>query len=215
MIIVRMFFSYANAIVLSIFSASIATTMALCSYFKVPFYKQSDLGNSIAHIKQNILPTYAGTVLIVFAATKNMSNRGFSLFNVGLYAVLIEFSYYWYHRTIHHKWFYKRIHHLHHTRKEITPLDSFHISLLDLLAYLLCLHLPVYLVKLTLCEYMTTIYFYITMAFVSHSEIAYNHHLLHHTYYKCNFCLVFPIFDVLFDTYKDTESPKSSDSVDK
>ena len=108
MIIVRMFSFLANAIVVSIFSASIATTMALCSYFKVPFYNPDDLGNSLAHIQNNILPTYAGTCLIVFYATKNMSKRGFSLFNLGLYTVLIELTYYLYHRTIHHKWFYKK-----------------------------------------------------------------------------------------------------------
>jgi len=215
-------FFCANAIVVSIFSASIATTMALCSYFKAPFYNPADLGNSLEHMKQNLLPTYVGAVSIVYDAITHRirTTAGFSLspFNIGFYVIAIELCYYAYHRTIHHKWFYKRIHHLHHTRKEITPLDSFHISLFDLFAYILCLHLPLYLVKLSLLEYMSTLYFYITMAFVSHSDIAYTHHLLHHTHYKCNFCLVFPIFDVLFETYKDAESPtittsKSSDSV--
>jgi len=39
------------------------------------------------------------------------------------------------------------------------------------------------------------------MGFVSHSTIAYYHHILHHKYYKYNYCLVFPIFDIIFDTY--------------
>jgi hypothetical protein len=67
-------FLYANTIVLSIFSASIVTTFGLCSYYNAPFYNPEDLGNNLNHIKQNLLPTYAGTVLIVLDATLTQNN---------------------------------------------------------------------------------------------------------------------------------------------
>ena len=64
-------------------------------------------------------------------------------------------------------------------------------------------------------EYMSILYFYITMGFVSHSSIAYKHHTLHHIYYKYNFCLVFPVFDMIFDTYRDSDQEKDLEPLDQ
>ena len=74
--------------------------------------------------------------------------------------------------------------------------------MIDIGIYIFCLHLPLVFVKMSLLEYCLGLYFYITMGFFSHSTFIYDHHTIHHKLFKCNFCLVFPLFDVVFDTHQ-------------
>lgn len=204
------FFLFANTVILSILPSCICVTYAICKAFKVPFYNENDFEPNIEKIKDNIVPVYFGALYMVLTTLQTIDKTQHSLFhtlfNIVLYSIFVEGFYYAYHRIMHEKPFYKSIHHLHHTKRIVYPLDAFYFSAFDLSCYMACLHLPSYFIHASYFEYLIILYFYITMGFVSHSEIAYKHHILHHKYYKYNFCLVYPIFDMIFDTYKDSSS---------
>lgn len=213
---------FANTVIVTVLSTSISTTYGLCKYFNVPFYNEEELDVNLDKIRENVLPIYFGALYMVlttinYGLDDSPTSHSFfrTLFNIVLYSVFVEGVYYGYHRMIHHPSVYKSVHSLHHTKKTVYPLDATFFTPFDLSCYMACLHLPNYFIQLSTFEYMVILYFYITMGFVSHSDIAYKHHLLHHIYYKYNFCLVFPVFDMIFDTYRDSDQLKGLETLDQ
>ena len=124
--------------------------------------------------------------------------------NVIFYSLVVEFFYYLYHRIIHTSPFYKMIHSIHHENIHLYPIDSLYFDMIDICSYILCLHLPILFIPLSFSEFFTGICFYVTMGYLSHSHIIYDHHRIHHKLFKWNYCLVFPIFDLLGGTYRET-----------
>jgi sterol desaturase/sphingolipid hydroxylase (fatty acid hydroxylase superfamily) len=57
-------------------------------------------------------------------------------------------------------------------------------------------------------DYGIIYYVYATGAFLIHSDILNNDHIIHHKYYKYNYGLLLPFFDMLFGTYMNYESKK-------
>lgn len=217
----------ANSIFLSVFTASLFTSYTVCTLFNLPFYnkEKNEIEDNIEKIKQNCIPVYFACTYMILLTLQTLDTRPHSWiktgFHISFYSTLIEGLYYCYHREIHSRFFYRYIHSEHYTKVTGYPLDALYINTFDLCSYLMCLHLPTYVLNLSMFEYVVVLYFYVTMGFFSHSPLAYQHHILHHKYhkyhkyYKYNFCLVFPIFDFLMETFNEclVSDTKKTDSV--
>jgi len=128
----------------------------------------------------------------------------YSVFLVTEYAVFIELFYYMYHYTLHYNnWCYQRIHKKHHENIDVYPFDSFYIGYFDLLGTNICLLMPLYLVPVNYYEFGFVMYFYTLSGILVHSDFFTKHHKIHHQYLLCNYGLVFPIFDNIFDTTRE------------
>lgn len=117
------------------------------------------------------------------------------------YCFLIELFYYIYHRFIH-KYYYGYIHKKHHTNVIVYPIDTFFLTNLDDLASIVAIGYPITFIKITALEQTFILYLYITSSYLSHSELYWRHHSIHHKLLKYNYCILFPIFDIIFGTYK-------------
>ena len=194
-----------NTIVTSVFTGAIATAYFICKIYNLPFYNSKTIIEDLDKLKQNVIPIYFGANYMVLLTNLHLDNRCHSfigsVLNIGMYVLFIEFLYYTYHRIIHHPALYNMVHSFHHTKVLVYPIDALHFSVFDLSCYMACLHFPTYIMRLTMFEYIFVLFFYITMGFFAHSKLAFQHHILHHQFFKCNYCLVFPIFDMAFNTF--------------
>jgi len=124
-----------------------------------------------------------------------------SVYSISLYFVLIEALYYIYHRVIH-KYYYVSVHKKHHTNIIVYPFDSFYLTDLDDLASIISIGMPIIFINVSLYEQILIFYIYITSSYLSHSELYWSHHSIHHKLLNCNYCILFPIFDIIFGTYR-------------
>lgn len=124
-----------------------------------------------------------------------------SFYTLCMYFLCIEAIYYVYHRLIH-KYFYLYVHKKHHTNITVYPFDTFFLTELDDLASIVSIRLPVLFIKISMIEQFIILYLYITSSYLSHSNLFWSHHYIHHKLFKYNFCILFPIFDIIFGTYK-------------
>lgn len=124
-----------------------------------------------------------------------------SLYSMGLYCLLIELNYYIYHRIIH-KYYYVDVHKKHHTNVIVYPFDTFFLTDLDDLASIVSIGMPIIFINISVFEQIIILYMYITTSYLSHSELYWSHHSIHHKLLNCNYCILFPIFDIIFGTYQ-------------
>jgi sterol desaturase/sphingolipid hydroxylase (fatty acid hydroxylase superfamily) len=124
-----------------------------------------------------------------------------SLSSMCVYCILIEANYYVYHRMIH-KYYYVSVHKKHHANIIVYPFDTYYLTSLDDLASIVSIGMPVIFINLSLCEAMLILYLYITTSYLSHSELYWSHHCIHHKLLNYNYCILFPIFDIIFGTYR-------------
>ena len=124
-----------------------------------------------------------------------------SSFSMVIYCLLIEAIYYAYHRVIH-KYYYVNIHKKHHSNIIVYPIDTFCLTEIDEIATIISIALPTIFIKISVIEQALILYIYITSFYLSHSNIYWNHHAIHHKLIKYNYCLLIPVFDVIFGTYK-------------
>ena len=157
-------------------------------------------------IGKTILPVFTTTTLInvYFIERFDTNPHSFlqTVLNCAAYSIIAEMSYYVYHRAIHHKYLYKQIHSKHHENIVVYPLDSLYFTSIDVICYISCLHSPLLFIKMDWFEYFIAVYFYLTMGFLYHSNMCYTNHVIHHKLFKCNYCLVFPFFDIAFQTLR-------------
>jgi sterol desaturase/sphingolipid hydroxylase (fatty acid hydroxylase superfamily) len=124
-----------------------------------------------------------------------------SLYSICLYFVLIEAMYYIYHRVIH-KYYYANVHKKHHTNVIVYPFDTFFLTDLDDLASIISIGTPIIFINISVYEQIIILFIYITSSYLSHSELYWSHHSIHHRLLNYNYCILFPIFDVIFGTYR-------------
>jgi len=124
-----------------------------------------------------------------------------SLYSMCLYCLLIEANYYIYHRFIH-KYYYTRVHKKHHENIIVYPFDTFFLTDLDDLASIVSIGMPIVFINISLYEQIIILYIYITTSYLSHSELYWSHHSIHHKLFNYNYCILFPIFDIIFGTYR-------------
>ena len=119
------------------------------------------------------------------------------------FVIVLEFIAYWYHRLSHSiTYIYKNSHCHHHTNLNTYPIDFLQVDYIDNTIHTLYMSLPLYFVPMYHIDYTILYYIYTTGGFLVHSDIISQDHVIHHKMFKYNFCLLFPIFDILFGTYK-------------
>ena len=197
----------ASSHILQIFVASSFTAFVICKTLGQPFFNPKFY--EIANIKQallsySIIYTQAVSVAAISYPYLDQGKHSFlrSASNLAEYSIWIELFYYIYHRTQHNFWLYKWIHAKHHENVTVYPVDTVHLGIIDSMGLILSLVAPMWFVQVDFCEYSTIVYFYLTGAFLSHSDILWKHHHIHHKEFKVNYCFLFPIFDIVCGTYK-------------
>jgi len=124
-----------------------------------------------------------------------------SLYSMCVYCLLIEAIYYVYHRIIH-KYYYKKVHKKHHTNTIVYPFDTFFLTEFDDLASIISIGMPIVFINISIYEQIIILYMYITSSYLSHSDLYWSHHSIHHRLLNYNYCILFPIFDIMFGTYR-------------
>lgn len=214
MLLYDLFFS--SIFVISNFVFSSSTAYFLCKFQNIPFlnpnYNIEKKKYTLKNIFLNIL-IYCGTSIplkiFFFSFLENKTHDFYTtIILITEYILLLEFIYYNYHRFLHSKKIIYNLnllfdHYKHHENRIVYPNDTFYISYSDSLGFIISLLLPLLLLKMNYYEFYICLYFYITCSYLSHSNYFYRHHYIHHKYYIYNFCLIFPIFDILFNTYND------------
>lgn len=132
------------------------------------------------------------------------------LFQTVKFVFLLEFIAYVYHRLSHTiPYLYKNKHSLHHKNINIYPIDFLEFDTTDNIAQTLYINLPLYFVPMHLNDYALIYYIYSTCAFLIHSDILNRDHIIHHKFFKYNYSLLIPIFDMLFGTYRSSDSERN------
>jgi|LauGreSBDMM110SN_4_FD.fasta_scaffold01363_4 sterol desaturase/sphingolipid hydroxylase (fatty acid hydroxylase superfamily) len=196
----------------TVFSLSTLTAYVTCVVFKQPFInpiyttdliytRAKEAGNTVVVVLSQAVITAA------FFIHKIESENNHTWFQTGmnmcLYGLCIEFIYYIYHRSAHSNTFlYQKIHKQHHVNHDVYPFDTFYLTTFDSLGLIVSLGLPLTYLPVTYFELNTVLYIYLTSSYLSHSKLFYDHHHIHHSLLKCNYCILVPIFDILFQTYR-------------
>lgn len=119
------------------------------------------------------------------------------------FILVLEFIGYWIHRLSHSiQYIYKNSHSHHHVNLNIYPVDFLQVDYVDNAIHSLYMSLPLCFVSMGKMDYNMIYYIYTTCGFLIHSDIITRHHIIHHKMFKYNFCVLVPVFDVLFGTYK-------------
>uniref|UniRef100_A0A6C0DPY3 Fatty acid hydroxylase domain-containing protein n=1 Tax=viral metagenome TaxID=1070528 RepID=A0A6C0DPY3_9ZZZZ len=182
------------------------TTIAICHYLNKEFYHPTMTITDVDTLKMRALPSLAFSGTLTYLYHKKSDNVSHSWFYSSLimasYVILVELCYYVYHRTVHTKPFLKVIHENYHSKINTYPIDFLNLSFIDSFFYVACLHIPTYILPMNLNEFFIGIYFFTTLGFIMHSDIITNAYTIHHRNLNCNYCLLFPIFDKWFATYR-------------
>ena len=197
-------------VIVTTFSISTLTAFFICYANNYPFINPTfNNEKRITRIKENI----KNVPLLIFQSTGLMyvvsgniipygQHSWFeSFYSICLYCILVEALYYVYHRTIH-KYCYANVHKKHHKNVLVYPFDTFFLTDLDDLASIVSLGMPIIFINISVCEQIIILYLYITTSYLSHSELYWTHHSIHHKLLNYNYCILFPIFDIIFGTYK-------------
>jgi sterol desaturase/sphingolipid hydroxylase (fatty acid hydroxylase superfamily) len=204
-------------IVSGAFSVSTLTAYTICYLNNQPFFRPTltdkERGLQINEYLKNvpILIVQSGGLLYFISGNiipYNQHTWVQSMYTICLYCVYVEAFFYLYHRVVH-KYGYSIIHKKHHKNIIVYPFDTFYLTEIDDFASIVCIGLPIVFIPISLLEQFIILYVYITSSYLSHSEMCWSYHSIHHRYQKYNYCILFPIFDILFGTYK-TKSNRES-----
>lgn len=211
-------FLYSLVNVITIFSVSTATAYFICFVTKKPFINpeyssdmvKNRLKNMIINISGVLLPS--GFILSIIhdkILDSRLHNHLETFGTLVLFVLITEGTYYSYHRFVHRFSYYISIHKKHHTVTRIYPFDTFHVAYLDELSLMFSLATPYLFLELTFFEIYMSLWVYITCAYLVHSKDFSKIHYYHHMYFNCNYCVLFPIYDMAFGTYR-ASKPKET-----
>jgi sterol desaturase/sphingolipid hydroxylase (fatty acid hydroxylase superfamily) len=200
-----------SIIIVSVFSLSAITSYIICKILNKPFinpeYKSEQIINQLIDMLYSLpILLFESILFNTYIYHKllpnNYHNLTESIFTCILYSVFTEFNYYIYHYIAHSKYIYPYIHKKHHKKINVYPFDTFYFTIFDEVLLSLCLAIPLLFIKVTFAEQIILLYIYITSSFISHSNYLYDTHYLHHNLLNCNYCILFPYFDILFGTFR-------------
>ena len=201
---------YAFSIIFGTFTASTLTAYCICAYNNYPFVnpnmKHVTRVERMIDLVKNIPLLVCYSTGLLYSMSDNILPYGHhtwieSYISIVSYFIFIEANYYIYHRFIH-KYYYVAIHKKHHENVIVYPFDTFYLTNLDDFASIISLAFPLAFIKISIVEQVFITYIYVTSSYLSHSELFWKHHSIHHKLLNYNFCILFPIFDILFGTYK-------------
>jgi sterol desaturase/sphingolipid hydroxylase (fatty acid hydroxylase superfamily) len=198
--------------IVGIFSASSISAFLICKYKKVPFINiDTNFNKFVDKIEKIAITTssFLGISIIVHslfiepALDKKWHTITGTIINMGMYSIISEMSFYFYHRIAHTKPFYKQIHSSHHLNIDVYPIDTFYIDKVDSIFSIGSLATPIILLNLNRFELSVMLYIYITSSYLTHSTAFFKHHAIHHKSFCWNYCLLNPMFDIIFSTYRE------------
>jgi len=197
-------------VIISTFSISTLSAFLICYVNNYPFmnptFSNEERITRINEYLRNVPLLIFQSTGLMYIVSDNIIPYGRnslveSLYSISLYCFLIEANYYLYHRIIH-KYFYTNVHKKHHTNIIVYPFDTFFLTELDDLASIISIGSPIIFINITVYEQILILYIYITSSYLSHSELYWSHHSIHHKLLNYNYCILFPIFDIIFGTYR-------------
>ena len=197
-------------VIVATFSISTMTSFFICYINRYPFinptFSDEEKKTRINEYVKNVPVLIFQSTGLMYIVSDNIIPYGQhtwveSIYSMCLYCLLIEAIYYIYHRIIH-KYYYAKVHKKHHTNIIVYPFDTFFLTDVDDLASIISIGMPIIFINISVCEQIMILYVYITSSYLSHSELYWSHHSIHHKYLNCNYCILFPIFDIIFGTYR-------------
>ena len=197
-------------VIVTTFSISTLTSFLICYVNNYPFINPTFSNEKriirINEYIRNVPVLIFQSTGLMYIVSDNIIPYGThtwteSLYSIFLYCLLIEGFYYTYHRIIH-KYYYTTVHKKHHKNVIVYPFDTFFLTDLDDLASIVSLGMPIIFINISVCEQIIILYMYITSSYLSHSELYWSHHNIHHKLLNYNYCILFPIFDIIFGTYR-------------
>ena len=197
-------------VIITTFSISTITAFAICYINNYPFinptFSNEERISKINEYIKNVPLLIFQSTGFMYIVSDNIIPYGKhtmieSLYSICLYCVLIEAFYYIYHRIIH-KYYYTNVHKKHHKNIIVYPFDTFFLTEWDDLASIISIGAPIIFINISVYEQIIILYIYITTSYLSHSELYWTHHSIHHKLLHYNYCILFPIFDIIFGTYR-------------
>jgi len=202
-------------VIVSTFSISTITSILICYLnghpFMNPTFTNEERMTRINEYIKNVPVLILQSTGLMYIVSDNIIPYGQhtwleSLYSMSLYCLLIEANYYIYHRIIH-KYYYSAVHKKHHTNVIVYPFDTFFLTDLDDLASIISIGTPIIFINISVYEQIIILCLYITTSYLSHSELYWSHHSIHHKLLNYNYCILFPIFDIIFGTYRTNKNP--------
>lgn len=195
-----------------VFSFSTLSAYIICNIYNQPFinpkYSLDLINTRLTDARNTILvvltKSFITTSLVINKIESVQNHTWFQTgINICTYSMFIELFYYVYHRGVHsHPFVYKLIHKKHHINHDVYPFDTFYLTTFDSMGLIISLGLPLTFLPVSYFELNTVLYIYLTSSYLSHSRLFYDHHYIHHTLIEYNYCILLPIFDILFKTYR-------------
>lgn len=191
---------YSICIITASFSMSALTILLIC------YVNNKPVMNPTNHKGANMSTMMLQSICMMYIVSDNIIPRGQhdmidSIVLISKMCLFIEANYYVYHRVIH-KYYYVEVHKKHHENITVYPFDAFYLTEIDDFSLIFSLLFPTNFIKVSMIEQSVILYIYMTTSFISHSDLYWKHHYIHHKLPCYNYCLLFPIFDILFGTYK-------------
>jgi sterol desaturase/sphingolipid hydroxylase (fatty acid hydroxylase superfamily) len=189
------------------------TALFICKLFNKPFmnpklYDKHDVMdklNRVLNVGKSVILNYN---IVYFTLSQYNLRDGTDDFHsriwkIATFVFILEFIAYWYHRLSHEiTYIFKNSHKHHHINIDVYPIDFLEFDYIDNVAQTLYTNLPLYFIPMNVNDYTLIYFVYATSAFLSHSDILTNDHIIHHRRFKYNYSLLIPIFDNLFGTYR-------------
>lgn len=210
---------YALFNIVFIFALSTSTAYSICRILNKPFinpeYSKELINSRAKEMAQNvsILLLQSSVVLSFFYKDfldTTEHNRLETIGTLLLYVLIAEGGYYTYHTSIHRSSYYKIVHKKHHTNSIVYPFDTYYFTLADDIFLTSSLALPLFFLEITYFEHFISLWVYTTCSYLVHSKEYSRIHYDHRVHNNCNYCILFPIYDVAFGTYRSKSSvPKS------
>lgn len=207
---------YPSIFIFKILVLSTLSAFFICKLCNQPFINPkiynnrsyiADKINTIVDVGKGVIINYnivyfALCQYYLYSESDTNANSTTRVYNIAQFLFIMEFIAYWYHRFSHeHRAIYKNSHKDHHINIQVYPIDFLEFDYIDNIAQTLYINAPLYFVPMHIHDYAIIYYIYATAAFLIHSPLITNHHIIHHQHFKCNYSLLIPIFDILFGTY--------------
>lgn len=207
--------------IIILLSSSAASSFIICklfnrSFFNTELYTKSYLYEKIkmsliVSIQTIIFYNIIYTILSKYSLDYTHTNTPIQMVqrmhqNI-MYVLLLELFNYIYHRLSHKiQLLYQYGHSIHHKNIKLYPIDFLEFDISDVASFVLYANLPLYFVRMYFIDYFIINYIYTVYGFLIHCDLITTDHIIHHKYFKYNFYLMIPIYDIIFQTYKNKKN---------